>query len=584
MRVFKLRGYVIVALLALVFASCKDSNNDVEKELENKAPTAPVLKEPANNAENIALKPTFMWDASVDPEKGEVLYELFISKDKDFKEEETKKAIDIKENSFSFANYELERSTTYYWKVVASDVKKAKAESAVASFMTVGEDLNITLSAPMDKAVLTAKDVELSWTVERSPLYKDEVTYQLFLRNGSAEFSLPLKKNLTETKVAVNGLKGNGHYYWAVSAVDKGGNEVAKSATFTFTTPNTPPSVPMLNTIPVQKEVKEGVDVSVEWSASKDEDRVPNEDPKKGALRDEKLTYDVYLSTDKDFSDEDIKKSNLENTENLRKLSYTFPKLPFETAYWVKVVVKDENGAKISSNVITFTTKKKTETGAFTAVEGTWTDTRDGKTYKTITIDGKTWLAENFAYLPYAEKANADGNKMTCSVYGETSKDVATLKANANYAKYGVVYSGYAVADIAPEGWHVATDEDWQVLEKLSGMTEQQAKAQGYKNGKRGATMHKFIKKGLPFEKDALDPTDEMKLSVTYGGYLSNSWRGIQFKGLDKYTYFWTSSKYKSPFGGGSALFYRAFSKSRNAIERGNKIEKYGMYVRLVKD
>ncbi len=573
---FKLSSYFLVALLALVAVSCKDKDDDVKNEGTNKAPTMPILKAPKANAENVLLNPVFKWEASTDPDKDEVRYELLVSKDKDFSKQATKKAIDIKETSYSFTNYQLENLTTYYWKVVAYDTKKAKKESAVSSFKTIGVDLTISLTAPLDEAKLTAKDVELTWKAERNPLYKGEVTYSVFLRNGSTSFGQPAKKGLTETKAVFNGLKGNGHYYWSVVALDKGGNEVVKSPIFSFFTPNTLPSAPVLSINPSQTEEEDGINVSILWLASKDEDRILDE----GKLRPEKLTYDIYLSTDDSFTDEDIKKSGFETTE--KKPTYLFTKLPFETEYWVKVVVKDENGGVVDSNVIKFTTKKKTVTESFTAVEGTWTDTRDSKTYKTMTINGKTWLAENFAYLPFVEQADDNGDKMTCSVYGESSQDIPTLKASANYAKYGVLYSGYALPEIVPAGWHVATDEDWQELEKLSGMTEQEANTTGYKNGRRGATMHKFIKEGLPYEKDALKPTDEMKISIIYGGYLANNWQGIQSKGEDVFTYFWTSTEYS--YLGTKGLYCRAFRKDRDAIERDGKGEKIGMYVRLVKD
>ncbi len=575
MKTRNLRMYILGVLMAFAFSACGDDDNVKNV---NQPPTKPVLKEPTNSAENVLLKPTFKWGEGIDPEKQEIVYEVWVSTDKMFSETKTKKGIDIKTREFTFSNYELERFTTYYWKVLAYDDKKLMTESDVASFKTIDVDLRINLLTPEDKAKLTTKNVEISWEVKRSPIYKEEVTYSVFFRNGSSEFSFPAKKGLTDTKYALNGLKGNGNYFWAVVALDSEGNEVAKSETFSFTTPNTPPTAPKLNEIPTQAQTEEGVDVTIEWNVSKDDDRIM----KDGKLIAEKLTYDVYLSKDADFSDDEIKKQGIENTENKNKLNYIFTNLEFNTDYYAKVVVKDESGAVVDSNIISFTTKKKTEAGDFTVTKGTWTDTRDNKEYKTVTINGKTWLAENFAYLPYIEKADADNNKMICSVYGvDNPTDIASLKASENYTKYGVLYSGYAVKDIAPSGWHVATDDEWKELEKLSGMTDEEIKGTGYRN--RGVTMHKFIQEAEPFDSaKAEQPTNEMKASVKYGGYLSSNYRGNIFKGVGQYTYFWTSSKY-SKFGT-TGLYYRAFSSKRKSVERNSKGEKYRMYIRLVKD
>lgn len=211
-----------------------------------------------------------------------------------------------------------------------------------------------------------------------------------------------------------------------------------------------------------------------------------------------------------------------------------------------------------------------------------WTDLRDNKTYKIVTINGKTWLAENFAYLPYVQKQEGDEERR-CSVYGvndATQNTVETLKADANYTKYGVLYTANALSDVVPTGWRVATDQDWQELERLSGMEDAQVVQTGYRT--RGETSHKFIKEGEPFEGSAKSPTDELKLSITYGGYYKPaSYRG-GFRGASEYTYFWTSTQGNQYTTSGN--YYRAFSYKRVAVERNLQQANYRMYVRLVKE
>lgn len=82
---------------------------------------------------------------------------------------------------------------------------------------------------------------------------------------------------------------------------------------------------------------------------------------------------------------------------------------------------------------------------------GSFTDTRDGKTYKTVKI-GEQWImAENLAYKP------ANGN------YWAYDND------SANVAKYGYLYDWETAKQVAPQGWHLPTESDWMTLRKSFG-------------------------------------------------------------------------------------------------------------------
>ena len=96
----------------------------------------------------------------------------------------------------------------------------------------------------------------------------------------------------------------------------------------------------------------------------------------------------------------------------------------------------------------------------------------DGNVYKTVTIGNQTWMAENLKVTHYR-----DGTAIP-NVSSNTSWAALTTGAYCDYnntlsisADYGKLYNWYVVADIrnvAPLGWHVATDAEWVVLREYS--------------------------------------------------------------------------------------------------------------------
>ena len=101
---------------------------------------------------------------------------------------------------------------------------------------------------------------------------------------------------------------------------------------------------------------------------------------------------------------------------------------------------------------------KKTPEGNPT---GTFIDNRDGKIYKWVKIGDQTWMAENFAYMPYICSPETE-----CGIWvqGYSGNNVDEAKKTTDYLKYGCLYDWYTANTLAPDGWHLPNDEEWSKL------------------------------------------------------------------------------------------------------------------------
>jgi len=90
-----------------------------------------------------------------------------------------------------------------------------------------------------------------------------------------------------------------------------------------------------------------------------------------------------------------------------------------------------------------------------------FTDARDGNTYKTITIAGMTWMAENLKYTAEGSGANYFDNDPN------------------NLTTYGVLYEWQTAVRACPDGWHVPSFDDWKTLFNLLGESNAGKKLQG---------------------------------------------------------------------------------------------------------
>ncbi|MDI1321946.1 MAG: fibrobacter succinogenes major paralogous domain-containing protein [Algoriphagus sp.] len=102
-----------------------------------------------------------------------------------------------------------------------------------------------------------------------------------------------------------------------------------------------------------------------------------------------------------------------------------------------------------------------------------------GKTYKTVTIGNQTWMAENLNVVLFRNGDSILVTKTQREWYDANNAGIPAC-INFRYSEdfgeiYGKMYNWYAVTDergLAPEGWSIPTDADWDTLTMAIGGPE----------------------------------------------------------------------------------------------------------------
>lgn len=198
----------------------------------------------------------------------------------------------------------------------------------------------------------------------------------------------------------------------------------------------------------------------------------------------------------------------------------------------------------------------------------------DGNTYHTVKIGTQIWMVENLKTtryrngdpIPHVEDSIAWHN-MTTPAYCSYNNNAA------NTATYGYLYNWYTVNDsrnIAPEGWRVATYEDYITLRDFLGGTNKS----GGKLKSTGTTHW------LSPNKEA---TNESGFTGFPGGYRRSFIGKATYRLMGENGYWWTSTMPAtttlSPWYVSLDYNNTTFSLSWNSIP-----SHYGLSVRCIKN
>ncbi|SHE27288.1 hypothetical protein SAMN02745164_00035 [Marinitoga hydrogenitolerans DSM 16785] len=291
-----------------------DSNNatsisDIAFFTTNKKPIFKSIS-PENDATNISLKPSFIWNFEDDNIS---FYKVYFSKDSD----ELSLIATTTNNSFNFSNYILPE-TRYKWEIIAYDSANASETSGINYFVTTNKP-NIEPTIPNNNSNNVSLKPVFSWNA--SDPDNDALNYTLNINSSGV---LMTYDSLESTSFEIpDYLTPGTEYSWSIIATDSN-LATAISATQTFKTTQQP-TITLI--FPLSQSDMDAT-VTLNWNAND-----PNND---------NLIYYIYLND-----------TEVGTTSNS---TFVLSELAPNTIYSWKIVVMDSNFATAISEEATFST------------------------------------------------------------------------------------------------------------------------------------------------------------------------------------------------------------------------------------
>jgi uncharacterized protein (TIGR02145 family) len=130
----------------------------------------------------------------------------------------------------------------------------------------------------------------------------------------------------------------------------------------------------------------------------------------------------------------------------------------------------------------------------------------DNNSYSVVQIGSQLWMQENLKTTKYRDGTDIP-NVQDSAAWGNLNTgaycDYHNLPAEGAY--YGHLYNFYAVADsrnICPSGWHIASNHEWNIMEKFLDPTVDTTALGG-----RGTVIGRILKEGCDTRWEYLDST-----------------------------------------------------------------------------
>lgn len=205
----------------------------------------------------------------------------------------------------------------------------------------------------------------------------------------------------------------------------------------------------------------------------------------------------------------------------------------------------------------------------FNIIQGTFQDT-ENNLYKTVKIGKLEWFAENLRATRFQDGSRVDSG----FIPNDDEK---------NQLKYGRLYHWHDVSDerkLCPAGWRVATDADWQDMERIIGLNESELAKEGWRGNSDIAITLKAEQPNTLFKKFDQAKVNQFRFGATASGVKIGSWYITQ----GMYTEFWTSTGASDKEAYARTLAYSWWNSHKGEIRRAKLNKAYMFSVRCVRD
>jgi uncharacterized protein (TIGR02145 family) len=205
----------------------------------------------------------------------------------------------------------------------------------------------------------------------------------------------------------------------------------------------------------------------------------------------------------------------------------------------------------------------------------------DGNVYRTVKIGQQWWMQENLKVTRYR-----NGDSIAFVDLSKSSNRWMSLGDTGAFckvdAKYGYLYNYNVIRDsrgIAPDGWHIPSDEEWKQLEMYLGMLQDEADKVNWRGDKEGNKLK--LQSGWYKNQEATDQfevwgSNESGFSALGGSCVmfdGSPGEGVLFSG-----FWWTSTN------NNNQAWYRYLDYQKANVFRYYGPYSYGFSIRCIKD